>query len=129
MSLPTLQHFSGLLRDASTSTTLYTNTSGGAQAVSVWGWSISLAILETAASTAVRFNGALQINGVTIGQVEALTQGVGWAAIAKSDNNGGAQYLLPNNGIIAIVGSTPFTNPSAWAITGDISCLIRVGSP
>jgi len=119
-------YITGTNQVVSSSVNLYTNSSGAAQMVEVWDWSLSISTLHNAAAAA---NGFAQwsIAGLTIGTCFAGTGQTGGAtANSVYENCRGMQFLLPNGSNIALANSgfTAFQNSAL-----HLACNITVGSP
>ena len=106
---------------AAGTTTLYTNTSGAGQAITVWGVSVSVSAEQTTAGTASVAHAHVAVGATTIHQVGIVIVGVGSGHLASSIDLGGSQFFLANGGTITLVDTTNSTNVTAdCTITLDI---------
>lgn len=119
-------YLTGINQVVSSSVNIYTNTSGAAQMVEVWDWSLSISTLHNVAAAA---NGFAQwsIAALVVGTCFAGTGSTGGqAANSVYGNCRGKQFLLPNGSNIALANSgfTAFQNSAL-----HLACNITIGTP
>lgn len=105
MWAPTTDYFRAINEAVGNSVVVYTNVSGGLQAIEVWEWSLECSSLHNAA-TAAGMNASWSIDGTEVGRVHAgVGQTGGQMANSVFGNCRGKQFLIANTHTIVLTNA------------------------